>query len=739
MQNILLDMMIDGRYRVLKKLGAGGMGSVYEAEQVELSRIVALKFLHSQLLNDEESRERFHREALALSRLQHSHLTIFYAFGFYQEKIPYIVMEFMQGETLSAVLAEKGRLPWQRAAEIGRQIADAMAYCHSAGIVHRDLKPENIILKAGQQSDFASVTDFGLVKFQEGVDAETLTQTGMLVGSVQYMSPEQCAGRAVTTASDCYALGCILFQMLEGHVPFSAETPIGTIHMQIKDPVPEFKLALPRELKSLIKLALDKDPGKRPSMQEINKCLSEILESEVPVESPVKEISTKRILPGKFFCYLLVLVASLILIFALKSVVSSINKSNPPLVKKYFRTAKYYFDAGYQLGKKGKKEEAIDEFEHAASIKGQRHLLYRVKALEAISSTCIELSAWDRACEYALKLQKELEGADLRNDFELRDYLARSYSNLAWGRKAQNRLSEAKLAVEKALELIRGLPELEGTLFARARNYLLQAEILQSLNDHRAAAKAARSAIAANVEHIKRYGEKFPEELLSARVRLMKSLAALHETDACLNELESLISLCRRIKQNWVDRNFGFNLVELADVCIGASELETCRTVLEKAQNWANHLPASDRDMVSALICQSRSRLIRSNDKTGASELLSQSFHLLKRSGQADAIRFAGIYTEARDMGNYDLAEEALNEAVKGIDALPVFMRAHERYRGELAMADLKARKGDLKEAKALLAKLIPPLSADPAELATLKMAKALQTAVDRKESGRGQ
>lgn len=256
---------VDDKYEVLALLGSGGYGSVYKAKQIGMERFVALKLLHIAATDDQENIERFRREGLAMAAFQHANIPIIYQFGVWQSRIPYIAMEYLQGHSLRAELSQKEKLNRERAIAISQQICSALSYAHSQGIIHRDVKPENIFLTNDSSEEKVKVCDFGLAKFlpqsKQGSELETLTATGLLIGSSSYMSPEQCNGKNSDERSDIYSLTCILFEMLTGHPPFVAENPIALIHMHITESIPE--VANEPELSKIVWKGLQKDPANR--------------------------------------------------------------------------------------------------------------------------------------------------------------------------------------------------------------------------------------------------------------------------------------------------------------------------------------------------------------------------------------------------------------------------------------------------------------------------------------------
>jgi len=282
--------LVQGRFRVLEKLGAGGMGVVYKAEQVAMRRPVALKMLHPQLVQDAEVVTRFENEAAACSKLTHPNTITVHDFGQAEDGSLFIAMEYVSGSSLEQVLRESGALPWARCVKIAQQICASLAEAHTHGIVHRDLKPGNIMLfeRAGT-ADNVKVLDFGIAKICEGVGGvdqrQALTRTGMVFGTPQYMSPEQIKGEKVGPRSDLYAVGVILYEMLTGELPFSAETPMGMLTKHLLEMPRPLRQALPgldipAPLERAVMTAMAKNVDDRQASMEVlardlDECLAE--------------------------------------------------------------------------------------------------------------------------------------------------------------------------------------------------------------------------------------------------------------------------------------------------------------------------------------------------------------------------------------------------------------------------------------------------------------------------------
>ncbi|MBX9569700.1 MAG: serine/threonine protein kinase [Candidatus Obscuribacterales bacterium] len=265
------------RYLIKKKIGGGGMGAVYLAQQTDANRPVALKLLHSELISLEEDRQRFLQEFKMLSSISNDHIVTFYSASISDEGIPYAVCEYIEGRSLRQIISDEERLDWLRTLKIIKQIARAMTVAHEHNIIHRDLKPENIMLLDVPEKDWVKVLDFGLSKFSKQSDAsaqQKLTQTGALVGTVNYMSPEQCTGKTLDQRSDIYSLGCIAYECVSGHPLFNADTPLGVLHKHLNESshnsLHKLRLHCPEQFISVLKTMLEKSPDDRyQSMQEL--------------------------------------------------------------------------------------------------------------------------------------------------------------------------------------------------------------------------------------------------------------------------------------------------------------------------------------------------------------------------------------------------------------------------------------------------------------------------------------
>jgi len=262
---------LNGRYDVLARLGAGGVGVVYRGRQVQLDRLVAIKMLQQSAAASPEWRRRFEREARALSALAHPNIVTVTDYGI-DGDVPYLVMELLEGKTLADQINE-GPVSSARALDIVGQTLRGLAFAHRQGIVHRDLKPANIFLQAlPDHADHVRLLDFGTAKFLEGASstslAENLSRVGAVFGTPAYMAPEQARAERVDTRADIYATGAILFQLLAGRLPFVAATPEGVMEAHVSAPVPSLAelrpdLSIARLVQPVIERAMAKKPADR--------------------------------------------------------------------------------------------------------------------------------------------------------------------------------------------------------------------------------------------------------------------------------------------------------------------------------------------------------------------------------------------------------------------------------------------------------------------------------------------
>src|SRR3954447_21807863 len=253
------DTIVDGRYRAIRRLGAGGMAEVWCAEDEVLGRRVALKLLGGRFAEDPDFRERFRREAQSAAGLAHPNIVGIFDRSEW-EGTPYIAMELVDGRTLKEMVTERGPLPPAVAVNFVEQMLRALGYAHRRGIVHRDVKPQNVII---DREGTAKVADFGIARAANSSD---MTQTGTMVGTVQYFSPEQAQGLPVDPRSDLYSAGVVLYELLTGQLPFEGEAPVSIALKHVNErPVPPGQLrpGLPPALEAVVLRSMEKDPARR--------------------------------------------------------------------------------------------------------------------------------------------------------------------------------------------------------------------------------------------------------------------------------------------------------------------------------------------------------------------------------------------------------------------------------------------------------------------------------------------
>src|SRR5918998_1095649 len=283
----LLNPLFHGRYRIVRKLGSGGMANVYLAEDEELGRRVAIKILNDRHANDESFVERFRREAKHAAGLSHPNIVSIYDRG-EAEGTYYIAMEFLDGKSLKELIVSRGPAPVNVAIDYARKILDALRFSHRNGIVHRDIKPHNVIVDAEGR---VKVTDFGIAR----AGTSQMTEVGSIIGTAQYLSPEQAKGAPVDQTSDLYSVGIVLYELLTGKVPFSGDSPveIAMKHISaIPEPPSTLRPEVPDDLDKVVLRALGKTPPERyPSAEEMDKDLQRVADG-VAVSRETDEAAT---------------------------------------------------------------------------------------------------------------------------------------------------------------------------------------------------------------------------------------------------------------------------------------------------------------------------------------------------------------------------------------------------------------------------------------------------------------
>ncbi len=273
---------LQGRYEFITVIGAGGAGVIYKAKQKPLGRPVAVKMIHSHLVNV-TALKRFLQEAKTISTMHHPNIISVHDFGVSEDNQPYMVMDYVEGTTLSDYIKKEGALEPEFAVNLAMQICDGLSHAHSHSVLHRDLKPNNVMLVPLAAGEYhLRVLDFGLAKlFAEDEQADHLTKTGETVGTPAYMSPEQVMGKKLSPRSDIYSLGCLLYHCLTGFVPFGGATKMETMLKQLNDqppPFSEYDVDVSERLEELVMQILSKDPAARPeSMSQVKERLKALM------------------------------------------------------------------------------------------------------------------------------------------------------------------------------------------------------------------------------------------------------------------------------------------------------------------------------------------------------------------------------------------------------------------------------------------------------------------------------
>jgi serine/threonine protein kinase len=294
----LVGKIIKGRYRVIEKLGEGGMAVVYLAEQINVERKAALKILHRQYANDQEFVRRFRQEARLAASLNHPNLITVYDFDQADDGSLFIAMEYLHGKNLKEVI-QTGMLDVVKAVGLAIQIAEGLHSAHRAGVIHRDIKPENIMVIGGGNE--IKLMDFGIARLRETDAATRLTRAGMIMGTPLYMAPEQIEGGEVTEKTDIYAFGIVLYEMLSGVAPFRAPTPAAILMKHLKEippPLRKLRGEIPAAVEKVVSRALEKKPERRPAtMAEIVESLRSI-EARLPRAAVAKTLTLTQPMEG---------------------------------------------------------------------------------------------------------------------------------------------------------------------------------------------------------------------------------------------------------------------------------------------------------------------------------------------------------------------------------------------------------------------------------------------------------
>ncbi len=451
------------RYEIVSRLGEGGVGTVYLAIQQDSGREVAIKLLHADALASEKDRARFLREFKILSRLSHEHIIEFYSAALTEDDIPYAVCEYIKGRSLLSVIQSEQKLSWERTWKIMEQVCAAMQYAHENGIVHRDLKPENIMLLDHPQADWVKVLDFGFAHVASPTQTmQRLTATGIIVGTVCYMSPEQCQSIKVDGRSDIYSLACIIYECLSGNLLFKAMNPLDVVRMHIKDDPSATILTLrsqvPDEVLNVLLKALSKDRTARyKTMNEFAEAMKGVIENPRRVSSKIafspKKNNSTLLVGGVVAVLVLMVVAALFLFFQGNSAESGRTKAESSYLENISsrQNPETLFAKGEAFFKQHKFEEAVPLLESAMKIKQDRkQQMYKcalVLARAYLALGNVDKSTW--AAMEAYDAAKKQYGSNSRECVEALHMKALALQQI--DRK------EAKAAAKEALNILSNL------------------------------------------------------------------------------------------------------------------------------------------------------------------------------------------------------------------------------------------------------------------------------------------
>lgn len=277
----LLGTVLNQRYEVLELVGSGAMGALYRGKHLALDRPVAIKLLRGDLTDSDKHMDRFAREAKAAAGLQHANVAHVYDVGNTDDGAPYLVMDYLDGRSLAAIIADLGPMPVKRALPLMKQIAAGLGYAHAQGLIHRDIKPSNIMVVPDSGSETVKIIDFGIAKAMDEHQS-ALTGTGEVFGSPLYMSPEQCQGHKLDSRSDIYSFGCVMYEMLTGVPPLKGDTLVSTVYKHMNEQPKAFAEAapginVPADLSAIVMKCLCKSPADRyASCTEIADALSRV-------------------------------------------------------------------------------------------------------------------------------------------------------------------------------------------------------------------------------------------------------------------------------------------------------------------------------------------------------------------------------------------------------------------------------------------------------------------------------
>ncbi len=307
----LVGKVLAGRFKILSKIGQGGMGAVYKAEQIRMGRVCAIKVIPHEMAKDRDAIERFDREAKMSALINDQHAVTVYDFGETEDGMYFLAMEFVEGETLSNLMRREGILPLFRVIPIVQQSCQALYAAHLQAIVHRDLKPDNIMISKKDGRDFVKILDFGIAKISSDERRNDLTRAGLVVGTPLYMSPEQLSGEKLDPRSDIYSFALIVYQMLSGGLPFNGDNAQALMIKRLTDdPLPiravNPNVVVPPNVEAVLLAALARDPNRRTSSikvfsdQFIQAANAARVSSTPPITSPMGQGAVSQMQPGGY-------------------------------------------------------------------------------------------------------------------------------------------------------------------------------------------------------------------------------------------------------------------------------------------------------------------------------------------------------------------------------------------------------------------------------------------------------
>lgn len=417
-----------GHYEILGVLGHGGMSTVYKAKHLLVNSVRAIKVIRSEQADNSKVLRRFQQEGQAALTLEHPNIGRVYEFGIEPTlQKPFLVMDFVEGKTLAATLAEDGALGTERAARLIAQVCDGLQEAHTKGVIHRDIKPGNIILtKDASGSEVAKIVDFGIAKLIGRESEQNLTQTGEVFGTPLYMSPEQCQGMKVDERSDIYSLGCVLHECLTGQPPFQGESPFQTIMMHVDGKLPQFN-NVPHGLQSVILKALERQPDKRykNSIEFKNSLLDA---SNSPDKLATKVSNLSKIASKKTNWNIVILM--ILFVAALSSVAHKIWLDNE--MKDLRRQYNFVQHGQDVLSEQRLNPEAWKKVAKDLELKGEHELAEkahrRALSLQLVPEKRTDPSAWT---ELALSQEKENNLADAERAYRKAIQIKADYKQ-AW-------------------------------------------------------------------------------------------------------------------------------------------------------------------------------------------------------------------------------------------------------------------------------------------------------------------